>query len=505
MINLVNLKRLQKRIPLIFLAILMASYLPCRAQSSENDRPNILLIVADDMGEEVGCYGDPYAMTPHIDQFARDGIQFTNAYVTQASCSPSRSSILTGLYPHQNGQTGLSHLGISMHKPYPNLFSILKEHGYYNGIMGKLHVEPHSAFPYDYGIGGFDLKNGVDVAPKDLIAEVINTDGTSAETPEKFTRYDITVMADSAARFMQRAGDRPFFLMMNYLDPHKPFRNQISGYPNAMLTADEVKVPAYCGEADARYLLDDVVGYYNGISRFDAGLGMVMRKLDSLQLRENTMIIVLGDHGAPLPRAKTTVYEAGLRIPMMMQWTGSAAKGKHDSFVSTIDILPTVLDAAGIDSLPDNVTGISWLDLLAGKVKQREYVAGEFIQHAPQSLFPQRAITNGTHKLIYSPLARVYRERIPDAPEEKSDNSPLGRRYARYSRTPVYELFDLAKDPHEFDNVADDLTNSAVLNQLKLALTQWQTATQDPLMDQAHVAETAEQIEEYITEFYAKH
>lgn len=113
-------------------------------------KPNILLITADDLGFQLGCYGDKVATTPNLDRLAAEGVRFTNAYATSASCSPSRASLLTGLYPHQNGQLGLSHLGYSMNPGLPNLPALLKHEGYRTGIIGKLHVEPEGDFPFDY-------------------------------------------------------------------------------------------------------------------------------------------------------------------------------------------------------------------------------------------------------------------------------------------------------------------------------------------------------------------
>lgn len=107
-------------------------------------RPNLILVTADDMGLQLGCYGDRVATTPHMDRHAREGVRFSRGYVTQASCRSSRSSMLTGLYPHQNGQIGLAHLGYSMRPDVLTLPSLLRQSGYRTGIIGKLHVGPEN-------------------------------------------------------------------------------------------------------------------------------------------------------------------------------------------------------------------------------------------------------------------------------------------------------------------------------------------------------------------------
>lgn len=489
--------------------------LSCKPEKNKTDagqsvpnmvKPNILLIVADDLGEEVGVYGDSIAITPNIDKFAEEGVQFTNAYVTQASCSPSRSSILTGLYPHQSGQVGLSHLGISMNKEYPNLFSILKKQGYRNGIMGKLHVEPYGGFPFDWGVGGFDVIHPNE-DKKNQVVEVLETDGTRHKIVEKFTRYDIPVMADSAMAFIKQDDNKPFFLMMNFLDPHKPFRNQINGHPKKVFSEDEIAIPPYCGgNATSK---QEVAGYYNGVARFDEGLGYTMKMLDSLGLRNNTIIILLGDHGAPLPRAKMTAYEAGLRIPMMVQFPqGKYAGTKENALVSTTDILPTILEALNIKEIPEGVTGISWFQLLNKTVEKRNYMFGEYTQHLPEQYFPQRTINNGRYKLIYSPFALIYAKyfnsenkvHTRDIHEEEG----LRITYRRYASTPEIALYDLEADPHEFKNIADNSDLADTLKTLQKELNKWMMATGDPLLQEKYQVKTENEILQFLRKFTSK-
>ncbi len=488
-----------KKLATIFLAAILLFSCKQEAEkketSEENKKTNVLLIVADDLGEEVGCYGDPFAITPNMDKFASEGLQFTNAYVTQASCSPSRSSILTGLYPHQNGQVGLSHLGISMNKQYPSLFSILKGNGYRTGIIGKLHVEPYASFPYDYGMGGFDT-NDVMLSKEQLTVNVINEDGKEVVEKEKFTRFHMPAVADSASAFIDRGKEKPFFLMLNFLDPHRPFKNRINGHPKKMLSAEDIEIPKYFSK-DSDVSMEEVVGYYNGVTRFDEGLGYVLEMLDKKGIRDNTLIIVLGDHGAPLDRAKTTSYEAGLRIPMLVQFPDNKYSGmKNETFVSTLDILPTILDQLNINELPKDAQGISWLQLLDNKVKPRTYIAGEYTQHLPEHLFPQRTIREGDFKLIYNPMASFYKENFK-APKNTTKYD-LVKRYKEYAAYETFELYDLSKDPHEFNNIAEDPVYQNQLASLTSILKDWQRGTDDPLLKESYQEEIKKEIKKYI-------
>ncbi len=118
--------------------------------AAASDRPNILLITADDLGNQLSCYGEKRIRTPNLDGLAAGGVRFANAYVAQSSCSSSRAALLTGRWPHQNGQYGLAHLGFRMHPGQKNLPALLKEAGYRTGIIGKLHIEPAAEFPFDW-------------------------------------------------------------------------------------------------------------------------------------------------------------------------------------------------------------------------------------------------------------------------------------------------------------------------------------------------------------------
>ncbi|MBI3942471.1 MAG: sulfatase-like hydrolase/transferase [Chloroflexi bacterium] len=183
--------------------------------TEDPQRLNILLITSEDNGPHFGCYGDPIADTPHVDRLAREGAFFEHAYVTQAVCSPSRASILTGLYPHQNGQIGLATHAYTMHRAFPSLPGLSKDAGYRTGRIGKLHVLPESAFPFDF----------------------------SWNDPQytSFAHRDVAKNAEIAGQFIT-AGAGPFFLMVNYADAHLPWLRQDCGLPVAPVVAIDVQV-----------------------------------------------------------------------------------------------------------------------------------------------------------------------------------------------------------------------------------------------------------------------
>jgi len=203
-------------------------------------KPNLLLIVSEDNGPELGCYGDPFARTPRLDRLAADGVRFERAFVPYSVCSPSRAAFLTGLYPRQNGQIGLATHKFALYDPdTPNAFTLLKAAGYRTGLIGKLHVNPESAFPVDFRrIPGAN-----------------------------FHKRNVEEYAAAAGEFFN-ASQRPFFLSINYPDAHLPFLRQQFGRPDEPLTGGDVKPLPWVG-IDSLRLREVTADYYRSL-RFPA-------------------------------------------------------------------------------------------------------------------------------------------------------------------------------------------------------------------------------------------
>ena len=198
-------------------------------QEEKPERMNILLLVSEDHGPHLGCYGDPHARTPNLDRFAADGVRFSNAYVTAASCSPSRATILTGLYPEQHGQIGLSisfstkQKLVAMKPGTVTLPQLLKRHGYTTGVLGKIHVDPHETI-------GLDFRRGSDTlgeSRSSLTELPVVTQG--GEKKQSRVRYsaDVEQMTRDASEFFAHSADTPFFLMVNFSDAHQQWYNQV--------------------------------------------------------------------------------------------------------------------------------------------------------------------------------------------------------------------------------------------------------------------------------------
>ena len=462
------------------LAIVCTAILYVPALCLAADKLNVLLITADDLGVQLSCYGDPIANTPEMDELAKSGVRFKTAYVAQASCSPSRSAMFTGMYPHGNGHYGLANanVGFRVHEHLidhlvPN---VLKRAGYRTGIIGKLHVDPEDEFAFDF------------------------------RSREGFGQRDVRLQTDLAREFIGDGRQTPWFLMFNVFDPHvaraslpggkrgpQYLPDVVKGIPavDNVLTADQVR-PWPWQQIDSAQQRTKIAGYYNCVHRVDAAIGMLMSVLDKSSSTDNTLVILLGDHGPPFTRGKTSCYEAGLRVPFLVRWPEVSSPHVSDRLVSSVDIYPTILDAANI-ARPDHVHGRSLRSVLnsAGEaVRWRDTLVGEFHYHGATPFFPRRAITDGRYKLIHNMRAtdaqaspRVDGDTAFEQSQKLAADHPARLAMQRLANPPEWELYDLSDDPIEFQNRSGEPAFAAAETRLKRSLARWQEETSDPFRD----------------------
>lgn len=429
----------------------------------EVEYPYIFLITADDLGMQLGAYGDAIARTPNLDQLAAEGILFHNAYVTQSSCSPSRSSMLTGQYPYRNGQVGLANPNSSFMlmpgtKTLPDL---LKAHGYFTGVIGKVHVNPEEAVRFDF--------------------ERIN--------PEETREMDKTLGFLHSAFLEQR--NRAMFMMINLYDPHvdesKQFPDQVAGLPEQLFTASEMEALPFQGIEHPEQLAR-IASYYNAVSRLDAIVGGLVEFLKVQGVYDQSMIIVMSDNGPPFTRAKTSCYEAGVNVPLIIKMpSGETSIQSSRALVSCHDLMPTILEAAGAP-VPEEVQGRSMLPLLRGEaLTVRNRIITMSLYHTVNGFFPRRTIRQGDWKLISNldtsltnPYPRVdadqayaYAQQLP--PED----SAVLEVFERYIKPPRYELYDLLNDPNELVNLAGKEEHAVRFEQLRADLRRWRNDNGD--------------------------
>jgi len=419
------------------------------------DAPNIVLLVADDLGwRDLGCYGDRQVHTPNIDGLAAEGVRFSNAFVAAPSCSPSRASLVTGQHPHTHGVTGLSHrhprLMLSPFKT--TLPEVLERSGYQTAIEGKWHVAPYLPTGW-YGYA--ERLSGI--LPRDLWIR----------------------SSDEAIAFIEANRSNAFYLELNYMDTHRDDWGEFEFVEDFPVDPERIFVPAYYALPDWPEIREEVAKYYSNAAKMDRMIGEVLSKLDELGLRESTLVCFVSDNGPPLPGNKMTLYDRGIGTPLLMRWPGRIPAGTvKDDLVSTVDLMPTLLEAAGC-LVPPEVQGGSVLPLARGDGAgpPREAVFAEMTYHI--HYLPMRAIRTTRWKYIrnYSDDAvgldqcahMDWAHRLSELPNQ-------GWTRARVPE----ELFDLENDPNEQENLVADPAFEPVLERMRRRLDAHMAETRDP-------------------------
>ncbi|WP_423606751.1 sulfatase family protein [Sphingomonas sp. MS122] len=432
------------------------------AQTGKRQR-NILLLISDDQGLDLGCYGVPVA-TPRLDRLAREGTRFTHAYAAVSSCSPSRAVIHSGLYGHQNGMYGLQHdvHHQSLLDGIATLPSLLRRAGHAVALVGKKHIGPDAAFPFE--------------------AELV---------PERSGIRDVREMATAAASFIRSTDDRPFFVTVAYSDPHRAATDYGNDRPwpgvkPVRYDPAKVRIPAHL--PDLPEVRQDLAEYHESLSRLDSGVGMLLDLLGESGRADDTLVIFLSDNGRPFPGAKTNLYAPGLHLPLIIRAPGSGA-AVNDAMVSWIDIAPTVLEWAGVAPPDYQLPGKSLLPIL-GKAEDpaRDAVFASHEFHEINQYYPMRAVRTRTHSYILNlahPLDYPIAGDVAGSPSWKAISADpairLGKRsQAAYLRRPAEELYDLSRDPDEVINLAADPAYAAVRDTLRVRLLAMRKATRDP-------------------------
>lgn len=444
-------------------------------------RKNILLLIADDLGRNISAY-DPKspAKTPHLEKLAESGTLFTHAFTSTASCSPSRTVIYTGLHTHTNGNYGLQN-GWNAFSTFSHIDSapkLLKSAGYLTGIIGKVHVGPADVYPWEF-------------------------------REESETR-DVAWVADRAEGFIKTAqrDEKPFFLTVGYIDPHRNmaqrggFGNLDAGYDariqDKKYATGEVEIPEFLSELPEVRV--ELAEYCRSINRLDQGVGLMLEKLQKTGVADDTLVIFMSDNGPPFVNSKTTLYDAGVRLPLLMRRPGQEPNVKNINMVSWVDILPTMLDYAGyavMNSLSASPRrGRSILPILekAETVAGWDRVYGSHTFHEITNFWPTRFLRtqrfkyhrNVAWKLDFPFATDLYASltweamRNSGGPGKEAMIGP--RTLKNYIRRPPEELYDLDQDPQEINNLASDPDFQGIVNELRADLERWQLETKDPFL-----------------------
>ncbi len=416
-------------------------------------RPNIIFIIGDDISaEDIGCYGNKKIKTPNIDRMAQEGMKFTNFYLTASSCSPSRTSILTGRYPHNTGAAEL-HTPLPAHLDYfPEL---LKKAGYYTAHSGKFHEGPNTKRAYD------------------LMVNDRPSVGEGGE--EKW--LDI---------LQNRPKDQAFFFWFAAFDAHRPW-SSVDSFPQPHNPATDITIPPPL--LDTKNTRLDLASYYNEISRLDYHLGKLQRELERQGIAENTVIVFMADNGRPFSGSKTRVYDTGMRTPFVMKWPAGIKKtgATSKSLVSAVDIAPTLLDVAGVKPTA-RIQGVSFANLLKNpEQKFRNYVFSEHNWHDYAAY--ERAVRSKDFLYVINKRPELANGGPIDANQSPSAKD-LNAARQDGALTPIQkDIFLSPRPPEEFFDVRSDLIQeknrindpafARKVEKLRKTLTQWQEETGD--------------------------
>jgi N-sulfoglucosamine sulfohydrolase len=458
--------------------------------ASKSKNRNILLLIADNYGLDAGCYCNPVLKTPNIDKLAEEGILFTNAFATVASCSPCRSVIYTGLFNHTNGQFGLSHnpYDCDTHDWVKSMPSLLNEKGYHTGIIGKFHVKPWEVYNFD---------------------EVIEWDKSG---------YTLTRKVKD---FLSSDTDNPFLLVVGFYDPASWHNNRdkealkkqrYPGIKRISYSPEDVIVPPVL--PDELEVREEIALYYRSVSRMDQYIGRVLEVLKESGRYKETMIIFLGDGGPAFPGMAYDIYDTSIRQPLIICKPDLEKKGSiNNAMVSYIDLLPTVLHWTGQEppyriyspgykhgeikirylDFPERkdyytLPGRSILPILEEENPEGwDTVYASHSYHSSTLYYPMRSIRTRNYKYI---LNMAYKLDFPVACDifnmntwkviEGSASKNMGvRNLNSYLQRPEEELYNIKNDPYETNNLLDDPAHKHLLENLRKRLEKFQERTED--------------------------
>lgn len=451
--------------------------------ASAAERPNILFVLTEDQGAHLSFLKTPGLRTPHIDSLAESGVYFRNAFVAYPVCSASKAALYTGLHSHTNGILNNTH---NFHMPasqvtrtqknlklartnrvrdqFSTLPEILKANGYYQGVTHKLHVLPNEKFPYD---------------------EFLHGGG------------------QQIAKFFDRAKQkqRPWFLMVNIPNSHRPYPN--SDKQPTQVDPRQVKLPAFLPESPE--VRKDWAEYLAGVEQADVLTGEALDELKKSGQSDNTFVIFMSDHGPTFQHGKMTLYDLGLRVPLIVRGPGILSGVSTNELVSELDLLPTILSLCGIQhTFSYSLHGTSIESLLKNRNANtiNEFIFAEISNRGPlpNDGMQERSVFDGRWKLIYRENVqtawrqvnadsrqfktwgnRTYAETIrlkdkfPEQYRVLAEMDPQNLKAA----VPSLELYDLQSDPDEMRNLLSSKSHQPHKARLMDALRNWVQATND--------------------------
>jgi len=410
-------------------------------QGAESSKlPNILYIHSHDSGRYLQPYGQPVP-TPNLQRLANEGLLFRKAFSAAPTCSPSRASLLTGQYAHQNGMLGLAHRGFSLNDYHQHVLYALRPAGYRSILAGLQHI---AAKPETIG---YD--------------EVFHPQTTHAE-----------FVAAGAAAFLDKRPAGPFFLDVGFFETHRE-------YPRASFNENPRNILPPRPIPDTPETREDMARYHASARLLDDGVGVVLAALERNGFAANTLVISTTDHGIAFPRMKCNLTDDGWGVSLIMRGPAGFSGGKVcDAMVTHLDIFPTLCELAGV-AKPAWLQGKSLMPLVRGEAAEiHDEVFAEVNYHA--SYEPQRAARTHNWKYIRHFGGRKTPV-LPNCDDSPSKSLWLANGW-KDAVVPEEALYNLVFDPGEEHDLARDPQHAETLTEMRQRLDRWMKATNDPLL-----------------------
>lgn len=415
-----------------------------------NQPPNILYIHSHDTGRYIQPYG--YAVpTPNLQRLAEQGVLFRQAFCASPTCSPSRSALLTGMYPHNNGMLGLAHFGFALNDYGQHIVHTLRKAGYYSALSGMQHIDS-AVDPAQYGSRiGYDT----------ILTLQDQKQGKGNQFAEQ-----------RAVEFLRSTPPQPFFLSVGFSETHRR-------YPEPGMLDNPKYVRPPVPMPDTPETRRDMAGFITSARMLDFKIGKVLDTLEETGLAENTLVICTTDHGLAFPAMKCNLTDHGTGVMLIMRGPGGFSGGQvFDALVSHLDLYPTICEVAGVEK-PSWLQGRSLLPLIRGEAQKiHDDLFSEVTFHVAYE--PMRAVRTQRWKYI-----RRFDDRTrPVLPNcDDSPSKTLWLENGWRDRPPDEEqLYDLIFDPNEAHNLANEPRYAAVKAELADRLQAWMEETQDPLL-----------------------
>ena len=415
----------------------------------EERRLNLLVVICHDLGKHLGCYGRRDVRSPHIDEFASEGLRFDRCFCAAPQCSPARAALWTGRYPHANGVVGLAHgkFANDLHAGERHFAEILADAGYETALFGTQHESPN------WRRCGY--RHRYPQAPALKLAE------------------------DFGTFVSEREGEaEPWFAQIGFFEPHRPFPSE----------GVERKPPEAVDPLphlpDIPEVREDLADMEASVATADRAFGRILKALRESSFAENTLVLFTSDHGIPFPRAKMALYDPGIEVPLVLQGPGFPRGAICGEMVSHLDVLPTLLEVLGVP-LPDNLHGRSFHPLLQGSDwKGNPAIFSEKTYHTYYD--PMRSIRTERWKLIVNFENAPWQQTQPDIFRNSKSYYEVAKALDRPHSMmyhDAYELYDLEADPLEEKNLAEEVEFQSTRDLLIVQLREWMEATGDPLLE----------------------